>query len=294
METGKNNAFLHEIDKNTDGYDIYFRIFHDPFSFVSNHWHTAVEIIYLLSGELEVTLNEYTSLLKAGDFILINSRIVHSTKSINGNESIMLQLPYPFLKKCIPDISAVQLMVSSRPGHAQTASTLVRLKEILKSMRVLFEAGGIEDRLQFNSLLYKLLYLLYRDFRTEVLPSDYEKRSKNLYRLEPLIQYTQEHYTQRITIEEIAGIAALEPRYFCRFFKKYMGITYLEYLNEVRLSHIYHDLIATDFPLRYILELHGFTNYKLFRTLFYEKFRDTPGNLRRKKTDLSANSPFSP
>ena len=60
----------------------------------------------------------------------------------------------------------------------------------------------------------------------------------------------------------------MQPGYFCRFFKKCMGVTFLEYQNELRLSYIYRDLITTEDSVRDILERHGFTNYKLFRRMF--------------------------
>jgi len=59
-----------------------------------------------------------------------------------------------------------------------------------------------------------------------------------------------------------------------------MGVTYLQYLNEIRLSHIYQDLITTELPIQEILELHGFTNYKLFRKVFSQKFQMTPSEVR--------------
>lgn len=60
-----------------------------------------------------------------------------------------------------------------------------------------------------------------------------------------------------------------------------MGKTFLEYLNEIRLSHIYEDLVSTDLALKTILENNGFTNYKLFRQLFYNNFHTTPGEYRK-------------
>lgn len=60
-----------------------------------------------------------------------------------------------------------------------------------------------------------------------------------------------------------------------------MGVSYLQYLNEIRMSHIYKDLISTDLALKDILEMHGFTNYKLFRRLFNEEFHTTPGEYRK-------------
>ena len=37
-----------------------------------------------------------------------------------------------------------------------------------------------------------------------------------------------------------------DPKYFCRFFKKCMGTTFLEYQNDIRISHIYQDLVSTN------------------------------------------------
>ena len=54
-----------------------------------------------------------------------------------------------------------------------------------------------------------------------------------------------------------------------------MGITFLEYQNEYRLSFIYRDLITTRDPVHVILERHGFINYKLFRRMFLEHFGNT-------------------
>lgn len=78
-------------------------------------------------------------------------------------------------------------------------------------------------------------------------------------------------------------MAILQPTYFCRMFKKYMGVTFLEYQNELRLSKIYQDLLHTDDPVNEILERHGFTNYKLFRRMFQEHFGDTPLHVRKKR-----------
>lgn len=57
-----------------------------------------------------------------------------------------------------------------------------------------------------------------------------------------------------------------------------MGVTYFQYLNEIRLSHIYRDLTSTDLPLKVLLEKHGFTNYKLFRKCFMSSLQPLPVN----------------
>ena len=79
----------------------------------------------------------------------------------------------------------------------------------------------------------------------------------------------------------ISQVILLQPGYFCRFFKKRLSMTYMEYLNEYRLSFIYRDLINTADPLQEILERHGFTNYKVFRRAFKEHFEASPMKIRK-------------
>ena len=62
-----------------------------------------------------------------------------------------------------------------------------------------------------------------------------------------------------------------------------MGQTFLEYLNEIRLAHIYKDLINTNNPLCDIIEIHGFTNTKLFYKTFKSKFNCTTREVRKNK-----------
>ena len=65
-----------------------------------------------------------------------------------------------------------------------------------------------------------------------------------------------------------------------------MGITYTNYLNDLRLSKIRDDLVDTDLPVKLILEKHGFSNYKLFRKMFSETFGCTPTTYRKKLMEL--------
>ena len=126
------------------------------------------------------------------------------------------------------------------------------------------------------------------NFSIRVVHSNQSQHNKDRARLDTILDYIAQNY-RHISIEEIAGIAYLQPGYFCRFFKKCMGITFLEYQNELRLSFIYLDIISTDDSIKDILERHGFTNYKLFRRMFFEHFKASPTEVR-KTHDTKKNS----
>lgn len=134
--------------------------------------------------------------------------------------------------------------------------------------------------LRFNSLLFELLFQLLHNFSVRVSMANTNKRTKDLERLNTILGYIQQHYNQTISLTENAKIACLETGYFCRFFKKNMGVTFLEYQNELRLSYIYRDIIATGDTIHDILERHGFVNYKLFRRMFFQYFHATPTQIR--------------
>lgn len=96
------------------------------------------------------------------------------------------------------------------------------------------------------------------------------------------------NYNHPISLDEISGIAILQPKYFYRFFKKCMGVTFLEYQNEIRLSKIYKDVTSTSDKISDILERHGFANYKLFRRMFSERFHATPTEIRKHAPSLQS------
>lgn len=45
------------------GFDIFFWVFNDASSFVATHWHTAIEIMYIIDGEVDVMMNQQTVIL---------------------------------------------------------------------------------------------------------------------------------------------------------------------------------------------------------------------------------------
>ena len=64
-----------------------------------------------------------------------------------------------------------------------------------------------------------------------------------------------------------------------------MGMSFLEYLSEVRLAHIYYDLVYTELPVAELMAKNGFTNQKLFNQLFKQLYGCTPSAVRARQKD---------
>jgi AraC-like DNA-binding protein/mannose-6-phosphate isomerase-like protein (cupin superfamily) len=273
--------YTHELIYPSENLDVYIRLFDDSQNYVASHWHNSIEIIYLTSGELKVEIGQNKYDLKEGDCILINSGAIHSTHCMSKNTSILLQIPSTLLNRYVPDYKNYYFDLNYNSNDENQKKNIVNLKKILKSMESLKINSSEFSHLLFTSLVFELLYELCENFKIIIGGNQKEKTMIFLSQLEPVLDYTKLNYNRAISIQEISDIAHLQPEYFCRKFKKYIGQTFLEYLNEVRLAHIYHDLIHTNNHLNTILDSHVFTNYKLFYKTFKNKFGCTPIQLRK-------------
>lgn len=273
--------FTHEIVQPTENLDAVLKLFNDTGSYTPSHWHNSIEILYITSGSLQVDIGKYSYNLKEDDCILINSEHVHSTHCIDGNTSILLQIPSGLLKRYIPNYKNYYFDLNINPNDSDNNKNLDKLKDILKSMKELKTSSCEVAHLHFASLLFEFLLLLYNNFRVTIANDKLNHSNVSLSNLQPVLEFTKLNYNTHISIKEVADVAHLQPEYFCRKFKQYMGQTYLDYLNEIRLSHIYMDLLNTNESISNIMERHGFSNYKLFYKIFKEKFNCTPREVRK-------------
>jgi AraC-like DNA-binding protein/mannose-6-phosphate isomerase-like protein (cupin superfamily) len=286
MENRENAVFRHERDRITDGLDIFFWVFNDSSSYVPTHWHSAMEVMYILEGEVDVTVGGQTTVLLPGDVYLVDCAVPHSTKSLGGNKAVLIQIPYPILERYIPDIASRRFGFDCHTNNPIIMTKIMQLIEIIKQMQVVFEIKPDGEILRFNSLVFEFLFQIYHNFSQEMETLEAQKENKTFGRIQTILDYLDGNYASPISLDEIANVACLQKEYFCHFFKKNMGITYTKYLNDLRLSKIRDDLVETDLPVKLILEKHGFTNYKLFRKMFNETFGCTPLAYRKKLMEL--------
>lgn len=258
-----------------------FCTYSDKGSYAPYHWHRAIELIYLLEGELLVSSENHAHLLYPGECILINANIIHSNKATKPNKYILLQIPIDFMEKFVPNVQQMKFTVTKAQKNDAEQSDINKIKNYLMQMKELDDKREENFLLYFNCLLFELLCLLQRKFSEKIYQADTGQKRRDFVRLNKILDYIARNYARTISLEEIAKVALFQPKYFCRFFKKHMGITFLEYQNELRLSYIYRDLIDTDDLVSHILEKHGFNNYKLFRRMFKTRFGDTPLKIRK-------------
>ena len=254
--------------------------------YVPNHWHDSLEILYIEYGHMKVELPDGCVDLYGHDFIIINSRDIHNTIAIGMTKTWILQLPPEFMISVIPDFLDIRFENPLFPGPTLSAGIrgnriTDKIRSDLALMSKVYSQKNSGYICAFLSLVYDLLFLLDTNAKVKISRSTISKLSRNREILSAITEYVRHNYKGKITLADGAKVAGLQQEYFCRFFKKNMGMSFMDYVNEVRFSKVYTDLIYTDNSVQNILINRGFSNYKLFMKMFKERYNTTPLQKRK-------------
>ncbi len=99
-------------------------------------------------------------------------------------------------------------------------------------------------------------------------------------RLNRLREYVEQSYSEPISLGNAASIAALESSYFSAYFRAKVGITFTEWLRQVRTEKAMKLMKASDFSITHIAYEVGFADLRTFERAFKKHTRRTPREFR--------------
>lgn len=117
--------------------------------------------------------------------------------------------------------------------------------------------------------------------------------SGNSDRISNITQYISENYRHSITQADMARHLYLSPQHCSRLFKQYFHMTFLEYLNYVRLQHVLEDFQHTDQSITQIAYENGFPNLTSFHRVFKKHLHVTPSKYRMQYLTLEHSGEFN-
>ncbi|WML46942.1 AraC family transcriptional regulator [Neobacillus sp. PS3-34] len=101
------------------------------------------------------------------------------------------------------------------------------------------------------------------------------------YAVTRMMRYIEEHATAALRVEDVASHAGLSVSRSVHLFKSSVGITMMEYAQEIRLSAAIERMKYTTMTLELIAENCGFGTYPYFHRVFKKKYGVSPGAYRR-------------
>ncbi|MBM7854159.1 YesN/AraC family two-component response regulator [Desulfohalotomaculum tongense] len=117
-----------------------------------------------------------------------------------------------------------------------------------------------------------------------------EPKTNQRYFIEKAIKYIHNNFKQKLPLKLVASHVFLNPQYFSRIFKKEVGISYVEYVNKLKIEYACKLLETTNYPAYRISSECGFTDPSYFNRVFVQQMNMTPKEYRTKHLYDSTNN----
>lgn len=247
---------------------------------MSLHWHSELELIRVIDGQLTVFLDGRARLLTAGEGVIVNSETVHGASPRDCvYECIVFNLA--FLKsgnracdEFLEDLLSRNVVLKERMDDNAALTHFNRIFEELKARKAGFQFQTLGAFLQlWGELQRKNLYASHL--------TSHAADEKRTVKLKLVLQYIRKHYASDVSLEDMAAVAGFSCRYFCKFFKETTGTTPVQYLTAYRIERAARLLLTTDLSVTQIAFDCGFNDLSYFIKTFKNAKKVSPKEYRK-------------
>lgn len=219
------------------------------------------DLTFVLQGKMTYTVDGETLFLSKNDAIFLPPGTMRyrapgreRVKYVSFNFYLFSDVALPF-GKFMPDCisSDIKKMATAFPHSHMTPYCFTKEKVA-------------------NILNYILLELLYYS----------EIQSKNQH-IQKTIAYIEKHIMEKMSLQSISKEIGLTKEYTAFLFKKEMGRTVIDYINERKMLLAKELIIDSDMALTDLAFCLGYDNYHYFSRLFKRYFDITPSAFKKRR-----------
>ncbi|MFU0828336.1 MAG: Bifunctional transcriptional activator/DNA repair enzyme AdaA [Lachnoclostridium sp.] len=239
------------------------------------HWHYYIELLYFLEGNGSVILGNERFQVSEGDFVIINSRELHSITCPEGistrfiNILFDVDILYSSEKSAFEAKYILPLIMAGQNykkvfRKAETEHTPIKLFVTQIYNEYAGKKYGFDIAVKIN--IGALFLWLIRNWEKDgvMLTLDPIPVKTDLSKFISLLDYLDQHYNEEITVDDMAKMCNVSYSYFSRFFKKVMKQTFVDYLNYIRITEAKKLLLTTKMNVTEVALNVGYSNTSYF------------------------------
>lgn len=232
------------------------------------HYHPEIELTFIKQGRGIRYVGDHISSFKEGDLVLLGENLPHSwvtqgEQISKTQEALVFQFPLKLIN-FFPELRSLGEFLNKAKNGFLFPSPKDSLIKMLQDF----------EHLTPNRQLYTLFDILENLAASEMvrisnsMQQIHNSVEKELSRMELVKKFLHEHYQDHLELDAIAGMMHMTPTYFCRWFKKTMGQTFITYLNKLRIEQASRLLVSTEMDVAEIAYEVGFQNVTHFNRVF--------------------------
>ena len=248
------------------------------------HFHSEFELNLLENGRggrriISHHLNETSE----QELVLIGPDVRHGWQSYRCHSKEVTETSLHFHSNLFSrdflrrhPVKNIQTLLSdASKGVCFSQETVAEIAPLLKDLKT---KSGFESLLLFLQIMHTLSIAPM----ASILSAEAKKEMTRWHedRVEKVLDYVRLHFTDPISLKQVAGIANMTEVSFSRFFKQRTGKTFVECVNEIRIDHASRMLADTTNNIAEIAFSTGFNNISNFNRIFKTKKNLTPTQFR--------------
>ncbi len=246
------------------------------------HLHKETEIAFVEEGTLDIDIKGKSVTVRAGEMISISgSALHHYLSEAPGTRIIKIKfmkdwLYEPFLSG--EDRKALQLLF-------ERTFTIRCDEEIVRICRHAAEIGMRpgSDLLVFAAIVELFALLIERSPQVHYVDTGDNVRSSSA---EELFRYMESNCREPLTLSMVAEHLGFSDSYCSRYIKRIVGLSFVGYLNALRINYAERLLISTPCSIMDIASQSGFVSIQTFNRVFREIVGVSPREYRQSKQNL--------
>lgn len=249
------------------------------------HFHPEYELTYIVRGNGYRLVGNNHQEFSDNDLVLIAPNLPHTWVGNAPNndepfEAIVIQFPSDFVQKILQfkeNNYLIDFFEKAKTGLFFNDFS-VEIKDLLFELT---QANGIEKIAKLMLILSKLY--LHNSISLSSSLYKYTLNQKFETRINKVCVYLQNHFTEPISLKQVADLVYMTESNFCKFFKKATSTTFSDYVNDLRINEACTLLLYSDENINQIAYTCGFESLSYFNRVFLKKKQSSPSVYRSKK-----------
>lgn len=236
-----------------------------------SHRHSSFSIELIVSGEVSHYINGEFYESQKGSVFLFSPFDEHRYEYINDDE-VHIECLYFGEDILSPEILSA-LDVDKTPFAARLSGS--DFDEICNDFTLLHKEYQ-ED----NSFRTTILRNITEKIIISTLRAAKIKKREIKNNVQGAVSYIRRHFRENLSLQEVSAAFFVTPNHFCKYFKKYTGTTFKNYLNSLRCDFALSLIQSTKKSMTEICFESGFSSPSYFSKIFAKKFGKPPREFR--------------
>lgn len=239
------------------------------------HFHNLLEIGVCHSGNGKMRFEDSDIPYDPGVITVIPANYPHNTVSEEDAESFWEYLfvdPEKVLMAMYPDDILFRQKMLEKINRKAFLKSEVEMPELSKVVHtILGEMCRKQDlyRECVRGMVLTLLIMIARmNSDLPLLPEGGLRQKNGFDQVRPALEYIRDHYAMPMKIAQIASVCHMSESHFRRLFEENIGMTPVEYLNQVRVKKACDMIKKTGYSMEEIAVKVGFTTTSTFNRNF--------------------------